>query len=155
MNERLTEQLDKILALADSSHDGEAVVAVRKAREMLSRDGLSFSDLARAASVKTSAAIPFLTGGREYLESQIDHLRIQIEDLQSQMNTQDFQLDYWRRRALEVEQSLEHAQGEADRWKKLASETANRLWEIARQVGGSDNLPDAAVEPPRAASDKG
>ncbi len=134
MDDRISEQLDKILALADSTHDGEAVVAVRKARQMLLRDGLSFGDLAKAAAVKASGTYPFLSGGRQYMETQIQHLHQQIEDLQSQMQTQDFQLDFWRRRAFDVEQSLQHAQSEADRWKKLATETANRLWDIAKSM---------------------
>jgi hypothetical protein len=138
MDERVSEQLDKILALADSTHDGEALVAVRKARQMLSRDGLSFGDLARAAAIKSSGTYPFLTGGREYMETQICHLRAQVEDLQSELQTQDFQLDYWRRRAFEVEQTLQQAQVESDKWKKLAGETANRLWDIAKQVGGEN-----------------
>jgi hypothetical protein len=142
MNERVPEQLDKILALADSDQDGEAVVAVRKARQMLSRDGLSFGDLARAASahtyVKSPGVFSFLSGGREYMQAQIYHLRQQIEDLKSQLQTQDLQMDFWRRRINELEQTSQHAQNEAERWKKLASDTANRLWDIARNVGGEE-----------------
>ncbi|MFA4993794.1 MAG: hypothetical protein WC521_00600 [Bdellovibrionales bacterium] len=139
MDKRAPEQLDKILALADSNHEGEAVVAVRKARQLLLRDGLSFGDLARAVSTNTKVKSPgvfsFLTGGREYMESQIHHLRQQVEDYKSQLQTQDFQLDFWRRRAFDLEQASQHAQSEADRWKKLASDTADRLWDIGRSIG--------------------
>lgn len=142
MNERIPEQLDKILAMADSIHDGEAVVAVRKARQMLSRGGLSFGDLARAASssamLKSSSVFSFISGGREYMEAQLHHLHQQVDDLQGQLQTQDLQLDFWRRRAMELEQSSQHALSEADKWKKLASETADRLWEIGRSVGGEE-----------------
>jgi len=142
MDERASEQLEKILALADSSHDGEAVVAVRKARELLLKDGLSFGALARAASchtyVKSSGVFSFLSGGREYMESQISHMRQQVEDLQAQMQTQDFQLDFWKRRAGELQQSVQHAQSEAERWKKLASETADHLWEMAQTMKADD-----------------
>ena len=51
MNRQILNKLDKVLALADSDHDGEALVAVRKARQMLSNDGLSFGDLARVAAL--------------------------------------------------------------------------------------------------------
>jgi len=149
MDERVSEQLEKILALADSAHDGEALVAVRKARQVLSRDGLSFGDLARAASahtyVKSPGVFSFLTGGREVVESQNCHLRQQVEDLQAQLQTQDFQLDFWRRRVAELEQSFQHAQSEAERWKKLASETADRLWDIARTVSGETFHSETAV----------
>ncbi len=149
MNEPIPEQLDKILALADSSHDGEAVVAVRKARQMLSRGGLSFGDLARAVSssayAKSPGMLSFLAGQRAHLESQISHLRQQVEDLRAQMQTQDLQLDFWRRRAMDSEQNSKHAQGEAERWKKLASETADRLWDIGQSVGGEEFSTKEAV----------
>lgn len=154
MNERIPEQLDKILALADSSHDGEAVVAVRKAREMLLRDGLSFGDLARAissnTSIKSSSLFSYLSGQRENMESQIRHLSQQVEDLKAQMQTQDLQLDFWRRHAVDLEQNAQHAQTEAERWKRLASETADRLWEFGQSVGGEEfaakeQMPEASV----------
>ena len=160
MNERPRAQLDKILALADSSHDGEAVVAVRMARQMLSRDGLSFGDLARAASTrqngrqvgaeKSSSVFSFLSGPKEHLESQIYHLRQQVADMQAQMQTQDLQLDFWRRRAMDLEQSAYQANNEVERWKKLARETADRLWEIGKSVNSeafmaSEPLPEIAT----------
>jgi hypothetical protein len=149
MNQRIHEQLDKILALADSSHDGEAVVAVRKARQILTRDGLSFGDLARAASTgvssaKSSGLFSFLSGHRDYLESQVHHLRQQVEDLQAQMQTQDLQLDFWRRRAIELEQNNSTAAAEAERWKKLAKETAERLWDVGHHLTTEDVTPSAA-----------
>ena len=150
MNERPREQLDKILALADSSHDGEAVVAVRMARQMLSRDGLSFGDLARAASSrqkvseKTPSVFSFLSGPKEHLEAQIYHLRQQVTDMQAQMQTQDLQLDFWKRRAMDLEQSSYQAHNEAERWKKLARETAERLWDIGQSVNNEEFV---ATEP--------
>ena len=143
MNERLHDQLDKILALADSSHEGEAVGAVRKARQILNREGLNFGDLTRAASGRGSAAKPagvfsFLSGQKDHMESQIHYLRQQLEDLQGQMQTQDIQLDFWRRRATDLEQSSSQAFHEAERWKKLARDTAERLWDIGHSIGGDD-----------------
>jgi len=140
MNEQLNEQLDKILALADSTHDSEALVAVRKARQVLSRGGLNFSDLARAAShsrhvqSKSPGVFSFLSGQREHLESQILHLRQQVEDMQAQMQSQDLQLDFWRRRAADLEQSGVQAHSDAERWKNLARETANRLWDMGHSM---------------------
>jgi len=151
MNEHVHEQLDKILALADSSHDGEAVVAVRKARQILTRDGLSFGDLARAAyarhsSSKSLGMFSFLSGQRDQFESQIHHLRQQLEDLQAQMHTQDLQLDFWRRRATDLEQNTTTAQLEAEKWKKLARETAERLWGIGQIIGGEEFMAEPPIE---------
>ena len=143
MNNRIPEQLDKILALADSNHDGEAVVAVRKARQILSRDGLSFGDLARAATSggfksKSSGMLSFLSGQRDHLESHIHHLRQQLDDLKAQMQTQGLQLEFWRRRALDLEQSSMTAQSDAERWKNLARETAEKLWDIGQSVSAEE-----------------
>ena len=144
MNQRISEQLDKILALADSSHDGEAVVAVRKARQMLSRDGLSFADLARAASrqMRSPGLLSRLSKHPDHLESQVYHLRQQLEDLRAQMQTQDLQLGFWRRRAMDLEQNSRRAEqhalrarGESEKWKKLASDTVDRLWDIGANIG--------------------
>ncbi|MGB9151969.1 MAG: hypothetical protein WCD70_02660 [Alphaproteobacteria bacterium] len=141
MNQRIPEQLDKILALADSSHDGEAVVAVRKARQMLNRDGLSFGDLARAAAArhaKSSGLLSRLSKQPDHLETQIHHLRQQLEDLRAQMQTQDLQVGFWRRRALDLEQNALRAQGESEKWKKLASETADHLWDMGKSIGDEE-----------------
>jgi len=139
MNEQFNEQLDKILALADSAHDGEALVAVRKARQVLSRGGLSFSDLARAAvsrqvQAKAPGVFSFLSGQREHLESQILHLRQQVEDMRAQLQTQDLQLDFWRRRAADLEQNNIQVHNDAERWKNLARETADRLWQTGQHI---------------------
>jgi hypothetical protein len=49
MNSRLDiEKFDKVLALASSDRDGEALAALRKARLMLSEAGLTFRDIASA-----------------------------------------------------------------------------------------------------------
>jgi hypothetical protein len=146
MNDRLSEQLDKILALADSTHDGEALVAVRKARQIMSRDGISFGDLARAAAngqtpgrpVPRTGMFSFLSSHNDHLESQIVHMRQQLEDLRAQMQTQDLQLDFWRRRATDLEQSSTQATYDAERWKKLARETAEKLWDIGQSIGGEE-----------------
>jgi len=49
MNSRLDiEKFDKVLALASSDRDGEALAALRKARHMLNAAGLTFRDIASA-----------------------------------------------------------------------------------------------------------
>ena len=155
MKEQFNEQLDKILALADSAHDGEALVAVRKARQVLSRGGLCFSDLARAAvsrqvQAKAPGVFSFLSGQREHLESQIMHLRQHVEDMRPQLQTQDLQLDFWRRRAADLEQNNIQVHSDAERWKSLARETADRLWEIGQSMQSekiADGLPQVKVMP--------
>jgi hypothetical protein len=151
MNERAQEQLDKILALADSDHEGEAVVAVRKAREMLSRDGLSFGDLARAALTgarmrPSTGMMSFLPGQRDHMEALIHQLRQEIDDLRNEMQLQGVQLQFWRHRATDLEQNNQQVHSEAERWKNLARETAERLWDIGQSVRQEEFVATDSVE---------
>lgn len=134
MNQHQVDQLDKVLALVDSNHEGEAVGAVRMARQMLSRDGLNFSDLARAASTnrsRFSLTRSLFSGQAVHLEAQIAQLQQLINDLRSDNQSLTTQNEFWRRRAFEMEQQLNISQSDAQRWKQLARETAEKLWDIS------------------------
>jgi hypothetical protein len=48
------------------------------------------------------------------------------------------QLDFWRRRACDLEQSSSQAVQEAERWKTLARETAERLWDIGNGINNDE-----------------
>ncbi|NBO19413.1 MAG: hypothetical protein EBV03_09345 [Proteobacteria bacterium] len=144
MQSRAPDQLDKILALADSTHEGEAVGAVRMARQILSRDGLSFADLAKAATGKPrfgfSRAIFY--GGQVNYEVQIAELQQQLSELSQLTETERELRELWRRRALEAEQALALSQSDAKRWKQLASETVEKLWDIGRELKSSEFVAD-------------
>lgn len=137
MDRHLTDQLDKVIAMADSSHDGEAVVAVRKARQMLLKGGLRFSDLAQAASLQRSPPFttrPAMPGVHKHLEIQLVQLRQRLDDLQNNIQLQDTQLEFWRRRALEMEHAFNTKKVEAERWKNLARDTVNKLWDLGETI---------------------
>ena len=141
MNDRVSAQLDKVLALADSSHDNEAIVAVRKAREMLSRDGLNFSDLARAAASsrpRLNLPFSFFSNAQIPMESQISELRQQIQDLQEDLRSQSTQAEFWKRRATELEQSLTASTAQSTRWRELARETVEKLWDLGREINANE-----------------
>ncbi len=142
MNLPNTDQLDKVLALAESVHDGEALGAIRTAQRILSRNGLSIRDLARAATVNGATARPAPSTGsftlfssrQNGLDVQIVQMRQQLNDLQSQLQTQELQLEFWRRRAADLEQTQMQAQAEAQRWRILAKETAEQLWDLGQSM---------------------
>jgi len=135
MDQRISDQLDKVLAMADSSHDGEAIVAVRKARQLLSRGGLSFSDLARAVSMtRPRRAFSLFSGQQMHVESQLVQMRQRIDDLSTEMHTQSVQLEFWRRRATELEQNASQNHLEALRWRRLAQDTVDKLWDIGQSI---------------------
>lgn len=148
MNHQISAQLDKVLALADSSHDGEAVVAVRKAREMLSRNGISFSDLARAATPKPRIPLPFgfLTTSSPVHDQEISALRQQLIDLQTELTNQTTLAEFWHRRAVDLEQNLNLSQAEVIRWKELAQETVEKLWELGSSLEAQDGTATTIVE---------
>jgi hypothetical protein len=141
MNDPFSGHLDKILALADSSYEGEAVVAVRKARQLLTRQGLSFADLARAARghhQQSPAATPeqhapftfFHHSQTAQFEAQVTLLRRQLAELQEQFQTQTLQLEFWRRHAADLDVNLGQSRADAERWRQLARESIERLWDI-------------------------
>jgi hypothetical protein len=140
MNRGVLSQLDKVLALADSNHDGEATAAVRKARQMLSRGGLSFGDLARAAAEKprTSSTFGMLSGRQLNLETELTQLRQRLDSLQAQMQTQDTEVKYWRRHSGELEQKLNAVTTDAGRWRQLARDTIEKLWDLSLAVQQHD-----------------
>jgi len=143
MNDKVSEQLDKVLAMADSSHESEAVVAVRKARQMLNRDGLSFSDLARAAvQQRPRINLPFssMPAHQIQLEAEIAQLRQKYFDLQTERQDQETQLDFWRRRAGELEENLALSNAQALRWRELAKETVEKLWDLGQVAQMDDPL---------------
>ena len=144
---RSSEQLDKVLALADSSHDAEAVVAVRKARQMLSKDGLCFADLARAAARRPglNRAFSIFSGPQIHLETQVIQLRQKLDDLQADVQSQAVQLEFWRRRAVELEQHFNLSQSETQRWRQLARDTVEKLWDLGQEVRTGEFLADTPV----------
>jgi len=136
MNPQLQNQLNKILALADSAHDGEAVVAVRKAQQVLSRNGLSFGDLARAASQKPRRlSLPFFASTSVDLEMEIVELRQQLQAMQNDLHMQAVEAKLWRHRASDLEQKLGTSQSESRRWQQLARDTVEKLWDLGQSVG--------------------
>lgn len=135
MTQRPIEQLDKVLALADSSHEGEALGALRMLRRMLEREGIRFGDLVRTGSRSGFSFRPsFFSVSQAQLETQIEQLQDDIDAHVEQNASLSSQLDFWRQRAQEMEQKLNLAQAETARWKEMARETAERLWDIGQMA---------------------
>lgn len=153
MNHQTAEQLDKILALADSGHEAEALGAVRMARRVLSRDGLSFGDLARVAAQRSrfSLSRSLFSSANVGLEMQLTRLQQQLSALENLRDDQAAELEAWRRRAYELEQQLAQSQAESRRWKDIARESLEKLWDVGSAAHpGEFRSEDAAEEPKRA-----
>ncbi|NCC02763.1 MAG: hypothetical protein EOM37_01760 [Proteobacteria bacterium] len=148
MTQTVLSQLDKVLALVDSNQEGEALGALRMARKMLQREGLSFVDLAQAArraqfSLTRSL---FNSVSQQQWEAKIDQLQ---DDLQAQMEQNESltaQVEFWRRRAFELEQMLTINQAETTRWRDMARETAERLWDLGQIAHAEASLKEVSFE---------
>jgi chromosome segregation ATPase len=136
MSRHILHKLDKVLALADSDQDGEAVSAVRMARQLLSNDGLSFGDLARVAAEKpkTERTLGLFSGAQRNIDNELIKLRERLDDLQDEIETQEVHVDYWRQRAADLEQQVTAAQDETRRWRQLARDTVEKLWDLSVAV---------------------
>lgn len=135
MNQRVLDQLDKVLALADSDHEGEALGALRMARKLLEREGLQFSDLASVlGKVDAMRRTSFFSAAQVQLEAQIEQLQDDLDAHVEQNASLSSQIDFWRRRAFELEQMLALTQAETARWKETARETAERLWDLGQMA---------------------
>lgn len=133
------QRLDKILALVDSDMDGEALTALRKARQMLAREGLSFKDLAQAAveAAPVSLKTPFglITDAQQHeLEVKLADAQRKAEVMQYNMSEQDQRLRLWQRKAMELERKLNATTSEARKWQVLARETAEKLWDLGASI---------------------
>jgi len=145
MKQKTIEQLDKVLALAESDHDGEALGALRMVRRMLVREGISFTDLAQAAKKGDFFSRTFFSGDQVQLEAKIDQLHDEIGAHVEQNVSLTNQIEHWRRRAFELEQMLALNQAETTRWKEMARETAERLWDLGQLAQAETALSDVTA----------
>ncbi|MER2519758.1 MAG: hypothetical protein ABTQ34_03600 [Bdellovibrionales bacterium] len=140
MSTARAQRLDKVLALVDSDMEGEALTALRKARQMLAKEGLSFEDLARVATGSASAIslkTPFgilRSAQQSELEIQLEEARATTEDMRLSLHEQDQNLRQWQRKAMELERKLDATASEAKKWQELARETAERLWDLGTSI---------------------
>lgn len=105
-------KLAKVLALADSQQEGEALAAVRKAGEMLAKAGLSFTDL---LSVPDSPCACGADG------DWVRHVALQvIDNLQDEVATHKRAAKELQRRLNRVRRELARARRDAACWKDAA-----------------------------------
>lgn len=133
MNNTNRIRLLKVLALADSSHDGEAVAAVRAARQLLAQEGMSFADLANGAVDIVTLAQDNVTQLRG-LEIQVTDLQRRLLDALRQLHDRNQALTAATNKLQQLEQNAEKTKGEVEKWRNLARDTANKLWDIGQQI---------------------
>ena len=126
------DKLAKVLAMAESEHQGEALSALRAARIMLSRAGMSFKDLALGARPVRNdpppeprpAAPPDRAPPPDQL---VQGLRRQVGDLERE-------IAHLRRALDKATGELDRQRDETGRWRVLARETAEKLWDLGKAL---------------------
>jgi septal ring factor EnvC (AmiA/AmiB activator) len=130
-------RLLKVLALADSSHDGEALAAVRVARQLLAQEGLSFADITKVTP-PLAAVLPSTpqdhTARVRGLETQVADLQARLLEVQRQLQERNVALVAANTRVHQLENNAGRAQSEVEKWRNLARETANKLWDIGQEI---------------------
>ncbi len=139
-------KLAKVLALADSSSDGEALAALRRARGMLAEAGLEFRDLLTG-------------GGRHFPDRRIPYLEALIRDLKERLAASEAEVEALRRAKLETTQdfarqvaALGHEKSElSDTLRHRIEDLKRRLAEagrVARQRAGKRDAVIALLQDP-------
>ncbi len=142
----------KVLALAESSHQGEAQSALRAARIMLARAGLTFRDLAALthAHGNRSGAV---FGGSSWAAQQTAPIQptaltellaeaiLDASTLRQQVLKLEAQIGGLKERVEELVEivgsqrsELARQRMETKRWHQLARETAEQLWDVGKAL---------------------
>lgn len=147
------EKLMKVLALTESDQDGEALAALRQARQMLFTHGLSLTDLAAALAAPAAprhkrAEIDVTRGLIKAYETRLQSLEKQNRALQKDLILAERAIARWRDLAEVTNRDSAKHQAAADRWRALARNTADHLWELGRQLQAMDHVPGDGVTDP-------
>jgi predicted nucleotidyltransferase len=123
------QKLEKVLALADSDQDGEALAALRAARSMLQQSGIELSEVLTAALSDDAAR----KGGKKIFGS------LELMRLRQMVEIRQLEAEAWKREAEAAKQALTKSEQERERWHRLANETMEKLWQIAQTINAIDD----------------
>lgn len=116
------EKLIKVLGLTSSDHDGEALAALRQAKQMLFSQGLSLPDLAALLASNTQAEKP----------------RRALDISRSLRKAYELKLARAEHENARLQKELRQAASALQQWQNLARTTANHLWELGQQLQALD-----------------
>ncbi len=116
------DKLEKVLALADSSSEGEALAALRLARGMLADAGREFRDHLKG-------------GGRHFPDRRIPYLEALIRDLKERLAASEAEVEALRRAKLETTQDFARQVAALGHEKSELSETLkHRVEDLKRRL---------------------
>lgn len=138
------EKLAKVLALAESDHQGEAQSALRAARIMLARAGLSFRDLAAAARKPETGTEPPTYPPPVVVAETLDGEVVRRQFREMEQRLQEAEQALARER-----EELARQRQETKRWHQLARETAEQLWDVGKVLESQNSSQPQAPAPER------
>lgn len=133
MSSNALDKLSKVLALADSGHDGEALAALRAARTMLHSDGLNLSNVLQTAIADRRHEVVQVRGGVvASLQKEVVQLQFQIAKMQRDLREQHAETQHWKKIAEEANRKLKKLNVDVDLRQRRLAEAAANLAEIAK-----------------------
>lgn len=147
------ERLAKVLALIDSSQPGEASAALRLAKQILAREGLSFADLARQAANQSNGGrtdprhLATLGQSQSQLEQRLHNLQSEFSALQDISTHQEDEIRAWREQVKRLQETVNKSREQVGYWRGVAQDVADKLWNLGKQVEPLQNQIDDDAEP--------
>ncbi len=121
-----TEKLAKVLALVDSSSEGEALAALRRARDMLQAADMGFVDLLRQRHPPR---------GGEFPERKAAYLEVLVRDLKARLEAAEAEAEAAQRNIQEVTRDFTRRIVDLDQNKDAQSESLSaRIVELERTL---------------------
>lgn len=129
------EKLSKVLALADSGHDGEAMAALRAARSMLRTDGVNLSEVLKTAlQERRNEHVQVRGGVVNSLQREVVQLQIKLAAVQRDLREQQQEAQHWRKQAEENARKLKAESAEKIHYKVQSKTVAEKLMELAKAL---------------------
>lgn len=133
------EKLSKVLALADSGHDGEAMAALRAARNMLTNDGVSLSHVLQSAIADRRPEVVQVRGGVvTALQKEVIQLQMQLAKAQRDLREQMAESQHWKRQAEDNARKFKKQAVDIDLRQRRMNEAARNLADIAKSIESID-----------------
>jgi hypothetical protein len=135
MDNSALEKLSKVLALADSGHDGEAMAALRAARTLLHGDGVNLSHVLQTAIAQRKDQVVQVRGGVvTSLQKEVIQLQLQLAAAQRDMREHQRETQHWKTVAEENARKLKKQGVDATLRQRRMQETAQILADISKSL---------------------
>lgn len=121
------EKLSKVLALADSGHDGEAMAALHAARRLLRTDGVNLSDVLQEALDDRQNYVQVRGGIVNALQRDVIAMQVRLSEMHRDLREQQKETQHWKKLAEENTRKLKTAAADNERLRQITRTMATQL----------------------------